>query len=209
MKVSGSRNSKENLGSSKSPSLNSPAAARMIPSYSFWYSFSSLVSTFPRSRRHSTSPRSMICTWRLGLPVPIILGLRSGVRPFTVTKTSLGSSRFKTAPIQSPSLRSIGMSFALWTARSISPFKMDCSNSSTKAPFPPKATREVFKILSPFVIRGTNSHFTSGHAASIASATMFVCTSASLLFRVPIRTVRRFIASILYWSSLSFAIIRE
>ena len=47
----------------------------------------------------------MICTWRLGLPVPIILGLRSGVRPFTVTKTSLGSSRFKTAPIQSPSLK--------------------------------------------------------------------------------------------------------
>ena len=70
---------------------------------------------------------------------------------------------------------------------------MDCSNSSTKAPFPPKATREVFKILSPFVIRGTNSHFTSGHAASIASATIFVCTSASLLFRVPIRIVRRFI----------------
>ena len=34
--------------------------------------------------------------------------------------------------------------------------------------------RDVFKILSPFVISGTSSHTTSGHTAWIASATIFV-----------------------------------
>ncbi len=105
-----------------------------------------------------------------------------------VTNTSRGSSRQRTAPRTSPFGNSIGISFALCTAISISSRRSASSSSRVNTPFPPKLASDRSRCRSPFVLIGTSSISISGKCVRMASLTSSVCTTASLLFLVPIRS---------------------
>ena len=109
-----------------------------------------------------------------------------------VTRTSLGSSLSKTATIPRPSSSSMGRSFALWTAKSISPLKRACSNSVTNTPFPPNSKRGLSRIRSPSVSFSTSSADRPVPVLSRASAIMFACATAKALLLVPMRMVLLF-----------------
>ena len=105
-----------------------------------------------------------------------------------VTSTSAASSRSSTAPMQSLSGSSIGISLALCTAISTAPDSSASSSSAVNTPLPPKLARDRSKIRSPFVVTGTSSISSSGNRARSASRTSSVWMMARRLFLVPIRS---------------------
>ena len=123
-----------------------PAAASTSPSYSPSSSFLNRVSTLPRmATKVAPWMTDASCARRLTLLVPI-----DGCSPRTVsavassrsrpasreagrTMASRGSSLGSAAATSSPSGRLAGMSFALWTARSMSPLSRASSISFTKS----------------------------------------------------------------------------
>ncbi len=140
--------------SSVRPSLRSPAAARMMPSYSPDSSLRRRVSTFPRSGCTVNSGlMALSCASRRKLLVPTRapFGESSIEEYFTEQKASRGSSRTGTAAIVNCSDSSVGKSFRLCTARSMWFSARASSISFINIPFEPTLARATSVILSPVV----------------------------------------------------------
>ena len=172
---------------SLSPRRSSPAAASTSASYSPRSSFRRRVSTLPRTGTASRSRRkARSCDCRRRLPVPTRDpdgSAESGLAPHDI-KTSRGSARLGTAATPSPGGCSVGRSFRLWTARSISFAASASSISLMKSPLVPDWVRDSFGSLSPAVLMTLIS--TSCPWAASWSRTQPACQRASLLPRVPI-----------------------
>ncbi len=173
-----------------SPSRFTPAAARMMASNWPSRSFRSRVSTFPRSCAILRSGRMLIsCAWRLRLLVPTVapLGRSRNETLLRDSSASRGSSRFVMAPRCSPSGKTVGTSFMLCTAMSISSRSMASSISFTKSPLPPTIARGTSRILSPVVLILVSVTVMPGYFFSSSDFTHSACQRASALARVPIR----------------------
>ena len=140
-------------------------------------SFRSLVCTFPRiSFTRISGLIFLICSSLLRLPVPTTLpGFRStSFVPSFVTITSSTGPLFNAAPIPNPFGKSIGISLALCTARSIRSSSNASSSSWVKTPFPPKDVNVRSRSSSPFVDISQISTRMPGNASSIFCLTIFV-----------------------------------
>src|ERR1051326_2817353 len=104
-----------------SPKRRTPAAAKMMASYSPDSSFLILVSTLPRRGKISRSGRTDFnwhCRRKLLVPTFAPFGRSSRLENFTEINASRGSSRFMIAASSNSCSSSVGTSFRLCTARS-------------------------------------------------------------------------------------------
>src|SRR4030067_3616261 len=101
-------------------------------------------------------------------------------------KASLGSSLSQIADKWRPTGKSVGTSFILWTAISISLRRIDSSISFTKSPLPPTCARGTARIMSPVVFILMSLTSIPGSIIWISAFTHSACQRASLLPRVPI-----------------------
>ena len=192
--TAGSISSTENTCAAlaSTPSRANPASANTAPSYSPPSTLRIRVSTLPRISVGTTSCRSSRnCTARRLALVPIHApeGRSASRSPSRVTSASRASSRFGIAASTSSDARSVGRSFRLCTAISMSPLSNASSIAFVKTPSPPISLSGAL-VRSPSVLISRISSEIPGCARRIASATIVVCRSASLLARVPILSVR-------------------
>ena len=101
-------------------------------------------------------------------------------------RASLGSSRFVYATTGRSLGISMGISFRLWTARSIVPSRSARSSSFTKRPFPPIFSRLLWRIRSPVVFIVMISTVSPGAFFSRIPFTISACLTASALSLLPI-----------------------
>ena len=115
---------------------------------------------------------------------------RSGVcLPCGRISTSRASARGENAASGRRGSVSIGRSLRLCTARSIRPSSSAWSSSRTKSPFPPILSSGRSRIRSPVVFIVTSSTSSSGWARRICPITSILWAIASLLSRLPTRTL--------------------
>ena len=136
------------------PRRSSPAAARMMASYSPSSSFCMRVPTFPLKFLHTAyGYMSLIWYCRLRLLVPTTkLSFLSNDLPLLYIKTSCGHALGSVPDIVRPSMISIGISLALCTAMSMSPLSIASSNSSTNTALPPNSRSALLVSRSPRVL---------------------------------------------------------
>ena len=179
----------EIVGLVDAPSLARPAAATTTPSHSGPPTLPRRVPTLPRMGTTSMSGRrDFSSAVRLGLPVPILApggSSDSGVAHLSMS-ASLGSCRGTLPAMTRPSGSSLARSFALWTARSMSPFSSAISISLANAPLP-RLTRAASFLRSPPVVMGVTSKTAEGKPSLRRETTSSACARARGLPRVPIR----------------------
>src|SRR5688572_13440435 len=111
---------------------------------------------------------------------------RSAAAPQSASR---GSSRFRKAPTDRPSVSVEVMSLAEWMATSILPSSNASSISLTKTPRAPISPKGFERSRSPAVVIGTRATSRSAFARRRVSAASSACVRASLLPRVPRRTI--------------------
>ena len=137
------------------PRRVSPAAARIIASIWPSSSFRRRVSTLPRKStifRSGRAAKSWALRRRLEVPITAPCGSVSIEAYLLLTKASPALARLVTAVRHRPSGRTVGISFRLWTARSISPSRRAVSSSLVKSPLPPILASGTSRIRSPLVM---------------------------------------------------------
>ena len=137
------------------PRRVNPAAARIIASIWPSSSFRRRVSTLPRKStifRSGRAAKSWALRRRLEVPRTAPCGSVSIEAYLLLTKASPALARLVTAVKHRPSGRIVGISFRLWTARSISPSRRAVSSSLVKSPLPPILASGTSRIRSPLVM---------------------------------------------------------
>ena len=179
-----------------SPRRLTPAAASTSAEYSPRSSFSSLVMTFPLTGFMSAPGYSFLsCMLLLALDEPMGFEKSISEAPCGSISTSLGSSLLPVATIGSSEGMSIGMSLKLCTVMSTPPSSIALSSSFTKSPLPPILSSVLSRIMSPVVFIVTSSTSISGLALFMASMTICVCMTASLLSLLPTLIFFKFLPS--------------
>src|SRR5579872_2585039 len=162
------------------PRRRRPAEARRMASYWPSSSFRRRVSTLPRIFSMCRSGRiARNCAARRSELVPT----RVASDRRLPTTASRGSSRTGVAASVSPLGISVGMSFRLWTARSIVPFSSASSISLVNKPLVPTFDSATSVILSPVVWMISMRH--SAPSCSRRPLTQLACQSASCEPRDP------------------------
>ncbi|KAE9527717.1 hypothetical protein AGLY_012790 [Aphis glycines] len=113
-----------------------------------------------------------------------------------VTRASLGSSRFNTAPIVVPISITVGKSFNECTIKSTVPLSKATSRSLVNKLFSPIFGRGLSKTLSPIVVIETISNSISGFNSFNWLITNLVWINANSLLREPTRIVLRNLGSV-------------
>ena len=171
----------------KKPRRSSPARARTIASQLFCASFRNRVGTLPRRSMTLRSARCQ-CSWCFLRTLPVATmaapGRQSRPRRCLDTSTSSIGARGRTAAILAPKLGSLGRSFALWTATSISSVRRALSMFAVNNPFRPAHGSTIF-ASSPLVAIILISIATSECPLRITFSTNRLCARASSLPRVP------------------------
>ncbi len=175
---------------SSRPRRFNPAAANTRAPYWPSSSFRILVWTFPRTGANSASGNSSRSwsTLRL-LAHPMGLEKSGSLAPSGKIRTSLGSSRLENASRGSSSGTSMGISFKLWTDRSLRPSSRALSSSLTNSPFPPTWSKVLSKILSPVVFMVRRDTSMSGQCSLIKFMTISDWITARRLSLLPITSL--------------------
>ena len=162
---------------SKSPSLLSPAFAKIIASYCPSFNFLILVSTFPlKSLITKFGLNAFNCIALLILLVPTTApsGKSANVSYLSDKNVSLTSSLCVIAvKLKCSSSYSTAKSFSEWTAICAFPFNNSSSTSFINNPFPPISANGLSRILSPCV---TTIFRCISKLGSIFKSSAFICS---------------------------------